>query len=78
MSFLNQRCLINANHYEIGPSNASQGQHTRKDATEQMKNLTLDRTPTKVLGISSADIVPAARFLCRSVFGSRPSSMQCT
>ena len=26
---------------EIGPSNASQGQHRRKDATEQMKNLTL-------------------------------------
>ena len=24
---------------EIGPSNASQGQHRRKDATEQMKNL---------------------------------------
>ena len=26
---------------EIGPSNASQGQHRRKDATEQIKNLTL-------------------------------------
>ena len=25
---------------EIGPSNASQGQHRRKDATEQIKNLT--------------------------------------
>ena len=25
---------------EIGPSKASQGQHGRKDATEQMKNLT--------------------------------------
>ena len=29
---------------EIGPSNVSQGQHRRKDATEQMKNLTLART----------------------------------
>ena len=26
---------------EIGPSNASQGQHRRKGATEQIKNLTL-------------------------------------
>ena len=26
---------------KIGPSNASQGQHRRKDATEQIKNLTL-------------------------------------
>ena len=40
---------------EIGPSNASQGQHRRKDATEQMKNLTLARTRTKVPGFSSAD-----------------------
>ena len=40
------RFLINvekiyANPYEIGPSNASQGQHSRKDATEQMNNLTV-------------------------------------
>ena len=40
---------------EIGPSNASQGQHRRKDATEQMKNLTLARIRTKVPGFSSAD-----------------------
>ena len=40
---------------EIGPSNASQVQHRRKDATEQMKNLTLARTRTQVPGISSAD-----------------------
>ena len=40
---------------EIGPSNASQVQHRRKDATEQMKNLTLARTPTQVPGFSSAD-----------------------
>ena len=31
---------------EIGPSNASQGQHRRKDATEQIKNLTLASGPT--------------------------------
>ena len=36
-------------------SNASQGQHRRKDATEQMKNLTLARTRTQVPGFSSAD-----------------------
>ena len=40
---------------EFGPSNASQGQHRRKDATEQMKNLTLARTRTQVPGFSSAD-----------------------
>ena len=40
---------------EIGPSNASQVQHRRKDATEQMKNLILARTRTQVPGISSAD-----------------------
>ena len=40
---------------EIGPPNASQGQHRRKDATEQMKNLTLARTRTQVPGFSSAD-----------------------
>ena len=43
---------------EIGPSNASQGQHRRKDATEQMKNMTLARTPTQVLGFSSAVALP--------------------
>ena len=40
---------------KIGSSNSSQRQHGRKDATEQMKNLTLARTRTQVLGISSAD-----------------------
>ena len=40
---------------EIGPSNSSQGQHRRKDATEQMKNLTLARTRTQVPGFSSVD-----------------------
>ena len=58
MSYLNQRCKIYANPYEIGPSNASQGQHIRKDEREQMKNLTLARTRTQVLGISSADALP--------------------
>ena len=40
---------------EIGPSNASQWQHRRKDATEQMKYLTLARTRSLVPGFSSAD-----------------------
>ena len=40
---------------EIGHSNASQGQHRRKDATEQMKNLTLARTRTQIPSFSSAD-----------------------
>ena len=36
MSFFNQRCFLNMQTLvEIGPSNASQGQHRRKDATEQ-------------------------------------------
>ena len=39
---------------DIGPSNASQGQHRRKDATDHM-NLTLARTLTQVLGFCSAD-----------------------
>ena len=46
------------NLVEIGPSNASQGQRGRKDATEQMKNLTLARTRTQVLGFFSADALP--------------------
>ena len=40
---------------EIGHSNASQVQDWKKDATEQMKNLTLARTLTQVPVISSAD-----------------------
>ena len=40
---------------EIGPSNASQGQHRRKDATEEMKNLILASIRTQVPGFSSAD-----------------------
>ena len=51
----NQRCSIMQTLFEIGPSNASQGLHRRKDATEQIKNLTLARTRTQVLGFSSAD-----------------------
>ena len=43
---------------EIGPSNASLGLHRRKDAMEQMKNLTHARTRTKVPGFSSADALP--------------------
>ena len=43
---------------EIGPSNASQGQHRRKDATEQIKNMTLAWTRTQVLSFSSADALP--------------------
>ena len=34
---------------EIGPSNASQGQHRRKDATEQMKSLILLCCPCEAL-----------------------------
>ena len=44
---------------EIGPCNASQGHHRSKDATEQMKNLTLARARTQVLGFSSADALPS-------------------
>ena len=40
---------------EIGPFSASQGQHRRKDATEQMKNLTQARTRTQVPGFTCAD-----------------------
>ena len=38
---------------EIGPSNASPGQHRRNDATEL--NLTLARIRTQVPGFSNAD-----------------------
>ena len=44
---------------KIGPSNASQGQHRRKDATEQIKNLTLAGSRTQVPGFSSADALTA-------------------
>ena len=40
---------------EIGHSNASQEQHRRKDAPQQIKNLTLAMTRTQVPGFSSAD-----------------------
>ena len=43
---------------EIGPSNASQQQRRNKDATEQIKNLTLARTWNQVLCFSSADALP--------------------
>ena len=55
MSFFKQRCLIYANPYEIGLPNALQGQHIRKDATEQMTNQTRAMTRTQVFGISSAN-----------------------
>ena len=42
---------------EIGPFSASQGQHRRKDATEQMKNLTHARTRTQVTGFTCVDAV---------------------
>ena len=42
---------------KIGPSNTSQGQHIRKDAMEQIKNLTLAGSRTQVSGFSSADAI---------------------
>ena len=53
--FFNQRCFVMPTFVEIGPSNASQGQHRRKDETEQNKNLTLAGSRTQVPGFSSAD-----------------------
>ena len=58
MSFLNQRCLIMQTLVEIGFSDASQGQHIIKHAKEQIKNQTIARTRTQVLGNSSADALP--------------------
>ena len=46
------------NPYEIGPSIASQRPHRRKNATEQLKNLTLAGSQTQVLGISSTEALP--------------------
>ena len=40
---------------EIEPFSASQGQHRRKDATEQMKNLTHARNRNQVPGFTCAD-----------------------
>ena len=54
---MNQRCLIMPTLVEIGPSNASQGQHRRKDATEQINNLTLAGSRNQVPGFSSADAI---------------------
>ena len=42
---------------EIVPSIASQAQHRRKDATEQIKNMTLAGSRTQVPGFSSADAI---------------------
>ena len=42
---------------KIGPSNASQGQHRRKDKTEQIKNLTLAGSRTQIPSFSSADAI---------------------
>ena len=47
---------------EIGPSNASQGQHRNKDATEQIKNLTLAGSRTIYIYIY--------------IYGSTPSECQ--
>ena len=55
---MNEVTFFMQNPYENGPPNASQGQHRRKNATEQMNKLTLARTRTQVLGISSADALP--------------------
>ena len=46
-------------HVQIGPSNASQGQRRRMDATEQMKNMILARIRIQVPGFSSADALSA-------------------
>ena len=48
------------NPVEIGPSNASQGKHGRKDATKQINNLTLARIRIQVPGFSSADALPVS------------------
>ena len=55
MSFCFNVVIKYANTCRNLPSNASQGQHRRKDTTEQMKNLTLARIRTLVPGFSSAD-----------------------
>ena len=55
---MNEVKCFTQNPYENGPPNASQGQHRRKNATEQMNKLTLAITRTQVLGISSVDALP--------------------
>ena len=60
---------------EIGPSNASQGQHRRKDATEQIKNMTLAGIRTKVPGFSSADSITTKPWVPVDL-GSTPSECQ--
>ena len=55
---------------KIGPSCASQGQHRRKEATEQMKNLTLARTRSQVLGLSSVDALTTKRRVPEPEFSS--------
>ena len=42
---------------EIGPSNASQGQHGRKDATEQIKKSDTRWESNQGAGFSSADAI---------------------
>ena len=49
---------------EIGPSNASQGQHRRKDATEQIKNLTLDTRKAGDLGSTPSEFQIFYLFRC--------------
>ena len=40
--------FIYANHYSVGPSNTSQWQHRRKEATEQIKKPALAGSRTQV------------------------------
>ena len=44
--------LFYANHYSVGPSNASQWQHRRKEAAEQIKKLALAGSRTQVSATS--------------------------
>ena len=48
--------FICANHYSVGPSNTSQWQHRRKEATEQIKKPALAGSRTQV----SATLGPRA------------------
>ena len=43
--------FICANHYSVGPSNTSQWQHRRKEATEQIKKPALAGSRTQVSAI---------------------------
>ena len=58
---------------EIGPSNASQGQHRRKDATEQIKNLTLASSADAVTAMHSGYCIGTRK---AGDLGSTPSECQ--